>query len=288
MIFKLQGLKILQRKNLAGIVLYNPDLSRLSENINAIISQVDQLVLVDNGSIDQSHLPELAKIEKVVIVKNGDNKGIAGALNQILEFADENRYEWVLTLDQDSVVSKDIIGAYNQFVNKDSLGMLTCNIIDRNFILCVEEDDGEVEMCITSGSYVRVEAWKDIKGFDESMFIDSVDFDFCLSLRKHNWKIFRTYKTNILHEVGKSKVVKILGREYLALNHSPLRCYYIIRNRVYIGRKHNMGFKSFKVIMRLFYTVLIFEQQKMKKLVMMIKGLFVGLSCKINRNDKFN
>lgn len=284
MIFKQQELKILQRRNLAGIVLYNPDLSRLSENINAVIYQVDQLVLVDNGSMDQSHLPELAKIEKVVIVKNDDNRGIAGALNQILKFAEEHRYEWVLTLDQDSVVSKDIIGTYNQFVNKDSLGMLTCNIIDRNFILCVEEDDGEIEMCITSGSYVRVEAWRDIKGFDESMFIDSVDFDFCLSLRKRNWKIFRTYKTNILHEVGKSKVIKILGKEYLALNHSPLRCYYIIRNRVYIGRKHNMGFKSFKVILRLFYTVLIFEQQKMKKLVMMIKGLLVGLSCKINRN----
>ena len=34
----------------AGIVLYNPDVERLHENINGIINQVDALILIDNGS----------------------------------------------------------------------------------------------------------------------------------------------------------------------------------------------------------------------------------------------
>ena len=34
----------------AGIVLYNPDINRMNENINNIINQVDYVILVDNGS----------------------------------------------------------------------------------------------------------------------------------------------------------------------------------------------------------------------------------------------
>lgn len=34
----------------AGIVLFNPEISRLKENITHILGQVDRLILVDNGS----------------------------------------------------------------------------------------------------------------------------------------------------------------------------------------------------------------------------------------------
>ena len=38
------------KKYLAGIVTFNPDIERLNENISAIINQVDKVVVVDNGS----------------------------------------------------------------------------------------------------------------------------------------------------------------------------------------------------------------------------------------------
>ena len=34
----------------AGIVTYNPNMKRLIENVNAILPQVEQVILVDNGS----------------------------------------------------------------------------------------------------------------------------------------------------------------------------------------------------------------------------------------------
>ena len=40
-------------KFLAIIVTYNPDVERLEENIKAIATQVDKVVIVDNGSDDQ-------------------------------------------------------------------------------------------------------------------------------------------------------------------------------------------------------------------------------------------
>lgn len=44
----------------AGIVLYNPDINRLKQNIKAVIPQVDVLVLYDNGS------KNITKIEKMI------------------------------------------------------------------------------------------------------------------------------------------------------------------------------------------------------------------------------
>ena len=41
-----------------GIVLYNPDIPRLRENISAIKPQVDKVVLIENGSKDTSYLKE--------------------------------------------------------------------------------------------------------------------------------------------------------------------------------------------------------------------------------------
>ena len=48
-------------KVLAGIVLYNPDLERLSENVSAIIPQVDILLLVDNKSNNINEIISLYK-----------------------------------------------------------------------------------------------------------------------------------------------------------------------------------------------------------------------------------
>ena len=63
-----------------GIILYNPDLSRLRENISAILPQVDKVVLVENGSSDITYLKELED-EKIELIVNEENMGIAYALN---------------------------------------------------------------------------------------------------------------------------------------------------------------------------------------------------------------
>ena len=45
----------------AGIVSYNPDLKRLKENIDAIFPQVDEVIVFDNGSINQNELIKMFK-----------------------------------------------------------------------------------------------------------------------------------------------------------------------------------------------------------------------------------
>lgn len=97
-------------KILAGIVLYNPDLLRLNENISAIYNQVDKLVVVDNGSNNIELVKKLCmKYSNICLIENNENKGISVALNQIMNTALKFNSEWTLLLDQDSVCPSGII-----------------------------------------------------------------------------------------------------------------------------------------------------------------------------------
>ncbi len=272
-------------KVLAGIVLYNPDLIRLKENFDHIKNQVDCLVIVDNGSNSILYRNILCD-SKCVFIRHDENLGIANALNEIMEYAYSHSYAWVLTLDQDSVASDNLISSYFVYIDRRSLAMITPIIKDRNASLKEEEfneEESKVEYCITSGSFVCVEAWRTVGGFDGSMFIDYVDFDFCASLREKGWEILKISKSYILHEVGHARVITIFGKDRLSYNHVPFRYYYIVRNNLYFGRKHHLFFRQLKNVIRLFYIVIFYEPRKISKIFRMICGLLVGLSYPIRK-----
>ena len=259
-------------KALAGIVLFNPDIERLTQNIAAILPQIDCIVCVDNGS---SNLDEVkgSLPTQVVLIENGRNLGIAAALNRILCFADKHGYEWFLTLDQDSVCEDGLIDAYLSYRDLPSAAMLTCRIIDRNFVNesseKADELPKEIEECITSASFCMTEALKAVGGFDEQMFIDSVDFDICMNLRKHGYMVYRIPFVGLLHEVGHGKNVRLLWKKRVVYNHSALRNYYIARNHVYMARKYPDDVSLFKTRIKELEAeilILLYEEDKIKKL----------------------
>ena len=129
-------------------------------------------------------------------------------------------------------------------------------------------------MCITSASMLNWKAWKDVGGFAEEFFIDAVDFDMCLLLREHGYKIIRTYDTQLLHEVGHSQIRKLFGKEYLVYHHSPLRYYYMVRNGLYLGKRHHFVVHSTIRAFRQIAMALIYEDRKKEKLTMMAKGFW--------------
>lgn len=271
---------------LTGIVLYNPEINRLLQNVSTIINQTDCLLLVNNGSSNINDISRLMPLN-CIIINNDHNLGVATALNQIIQYALDNDFDWALTLDQDSVSPYNLISVYKEcLIGKNEVGLICCKIHDRNANMqrdkMLLQEDGYIDTCITSASMVRVKAWQEVGGFDDSMFIDSVDFDFCINLRQHGWKIFKTYKTSLLHEVGHSKVIKIFGKEYLSLNHAAFRYYYIARNNIYLGRKYGQLLKKIRVIVRTIWTIIKYEDNKLNKLINISKGIIAGATCPIN------
>lgn len=167
-------------KVLAGIVLYNPDSERLRENITAVHPQVDCVLLIDNGSDNKSYTEITKNHNDLVIIQNKKNQGIAYALNQICGYAYTHGYNWVLTLDQDSVATPGMVDTYKSIVD-DTIGILGCWIHDRGYQIDeswgIEHGTFETDWVITSAAFTNVKAWKDCGGFDNGMFIDYVDWD---------------------------------------------------------------------------------------------------------------
>lgn len=275
---------------LAGIVTFNPDLDRLEENILSVITQVDKLIIVDNASANINRIEELLafKFQDVNLIRNDTNMGIAYALNQEAQYCLVNGYSWLLSLDQDSVIPKGLISEYEKYVQDESIGMLTCKVVDRNFGELEQSNSQhrnveEVSLCITSASLLRVAAWQKVGGYFEPMFIDGVDFDMCYLLMENGYKILKLNNVSFLHEVGKSKKTKFLGKEVQYFNHSPLRNYYIFRNNILLGLRHRLLFHQILLSLRLWIVMNIHEDNLLKKNIMIIKGLWHAIKGKYGK-----
>jgi len=277
---------------LAGIVLYNPDKNRLIENIEAIKTQVECVLLVDNGSTNFNYTELNESYENIVFIKNNENKGIAYALNQICGYAYSHGFNWVITLDQDSVATEGMVDVYKNIVN-DSIGILGCWIHDRGYQIDetwgIEHETFETDWVITSASFTNVKAWKDCGGFDNTMFIDYVDWDICESMRKAGYKIMKTYKTKLIHELGhNTKLVKVRHHIMQVMNHKPIRYYYSVRNRIYMAKKykHISMWEQLKEICFKLYTVEKYEKNKWKNLIAILKGTVEGFFLKVKYDNK--
>jgi len=215
---------------LAGIVTYNPDIERLRENLDAIVKQVDGILVVDNGSDNIADAERLVRrYPKAAMLKNGENLGIARALNQEMEYAEENGYGWVLALDQDSVCPEGMTDEYRKYVSIDEqIGMFACRFKNRGIdgsvkIPVTSQGTKEVKIAITSGCMTRVTAWKNSGKYDERLFIDYVDHDFCYSLRKNGYKIIQVSGVVLIHELGQSVRAEKTwdGEKRLVYNYPP-------------------------------------------------------------------
>ena len=273
----------------AGIVLFNPDINRLKENISAVIVQCTHIYLVDNGSNNIDEVKELLNQynqSKISILCNTENQGIAKALNQLTAAAQKGGFEWILTLDQDSVAPSNIAEEFEKYTNNLNAGMLCPVICDRNKGGVVEAKDGykEIDECITSGSLLNIKAWSEIGGFDESMFIDGVDFDICYRLRQNGYKILCVQSVVLLHELGRIEYHRFLFWKVLVKNHSAFRKFYIARNTVYLARKeHTNIVKAILQNIKLFLIAVCYEDDKWKKSKKILQGTIDGFKCEIER-----
>lgn len=280
---------MLDRVFLAGVVLYNPNIERLAENLTAICSQTNEVYLFNNGSSNIAEIKALiSNYHNVIIFDNNDNDGIAFALNMLIKKAKNSGYKWVVTLDQDSVAPPNLVAEYLKYINTPNLGMICCKIIDRNFGERKYDKSHakgveDVELCITSASAIKIDAWEQVGGFCEKMFIDAVDFDMCFSLKENGYRIIRTNDVKLLHEVGHSRKVTFLGREELVFNHNPLRCYYMIRNNFLLGWRHQQLWRQIGLAFKRIILVNVYEKNRWNKNKMMLKGIFHAIIGKYGK-----
>ena len=286
-------------EGVAGIVLFNPDINRLLENIGALVPQIDSIILVDNHSENIEEVKSTIFDDKhsfsdvsFKLIENPANLGIATALNIICREALLQGAEWVLTMDQDSVCSSDLIDIYTKYINYPGVASLTCVINDRSGSLEYEKEKWndefrDVNFAITSANYIKLSVWQSIGGFDDRFFIDKVDTDYCFRLIEANYRILEINYSGMLHEIGQGATDhKLFGYPFVVFNHSPFRAYYIVRNHIVFARKYESlkGKKWARRVKRTAWTrvivYLLYEKQKIKKVKAWIRGLIDGYRFK--------
>lgn len=283
----------------AGIVLYNPEIPLLKRNIDSLYNQVDQLLLYDNGSKNFGDVKKAFSEYKRVFFKDGkENRGIAHALNAILNWANANSYSWVLTMDQDSVCSKNMIQEYCKHLNDDKVALI-CPFVLNNGKVTLEEyksqkmpETNEVldpVKCITSACLTNVTIVQKLGGFNERLFIDCVDIDLNCKVINAGYKILRVNSAYMIQQMGKGrnipvfeKMQKLTGMDFfrrikVVAVYSDLRLYYHSRNSRYIRKKyknHGKQTSSWFIFAYYLYFTIFYphSRSRIKMWKAMIKG----------------
>jgi len=233
---------------IAVLITYFPVLE-MYENVLSYYNKVSEILIIDNTDVVDKNsslfFDKVAVLENVTIIINEENIGIAQALNTAIEFARNKRYKWLLSMDQDSRFEQNQIINYLrcfQKIKSNTVGMIGISITQQNtattqFIESCEVE--QVDTVITSGSILNIEAVSSNNIlFDESLFIDGVDDDMCLKLKKQNYDILRFKNIFFQHSLGQDVEGAKLGLKGYRNLHSPVRMYYITRNYLLLSKRY--------------------------------------------------
>jgi rhamnosyltransferase len=229
---------------LAVVVSYN-GLEQTRRGVEALRGQVGHIHIVDNGSAVES-LRVLESLERepgITVERLGENRGLGYALNRGVQRAREMGCSWLLTMDQDSIVDGSLIEAYRAAVEADRARVSLAPRITTN----ARRKDalgGVISYAITSGNLVRVDVFDQIGLYDEGFFVDCIDFDFSLRLRRAGYAVHRVPAAMMQHQLGDPVELPKAVLKYYA-RHAPLRSYYMYRNYMYMAERYLFKFPVF-------------------------------------------
>ena len=236
----------------ALVILYQYD-EHVIENIESYQNQVDIVYAYDN-STSKNHGIEtkLKEISNLVFVDGRGNQGISHAVNVVAKMAKKEGYQWLITFDQDSVAAEDMIKIMGDFIETypkiETVGMIGPNIKNNKLKFVPAKNDFSYrDWVIQSGALHNLNAYEAIKGYDENLFIDEVDVEYCARLVMKKYKILILNHAVLSHNTLDDNV-KILFKKgrYLSINkYSPMRYYFIIRNNLYCIKKYKKSSPKF-------------------------------------------
>lgn len=216
------------KKDIAAVVVsYNGE--DIAKTVDTVLEQVNHLIIIDNNSEERFkiQLSDYKDNDRITVIENRENVGQAEALNQGWIKAEKMGYSLTLTMDQDSQLEEHCVGELLEGIHAgfDSVG---ANYENKK----IAENFKKVRYLITSGNLLRIDAIKNVGGYDHNLFIDSVDFDISLRLRKAGYKLAMVRDAKMRHSIGE------LNESTEIYEHSIVRHYYISRNHYYIIYKY--------------------------------------------------
>ncbi|WP_047049279.1 glycosyltransferase family 2 protein [Vibrio mexicanus] len=287
----------------AVVVWFNPN-SKTIEFWNQL-AMLLPLVVVDNTPSVNKIYSSRQIANARLYIDNGDNLGIAKALNQGLEFGlkgksdQELKRTWCIQFDQDSRIEHSVLMKMKEAAEAASektaaiapsyyetnVGRVAPAIRVKPFHIVKITPIGErpilASYVISSGCVINLYAANVIGLHDESLFIDFVDIEWGLRASSLGFKIWLLPTVKMTHCLGDNPVK--LGNVKLP-NHSPIRHYYYFRNVLLMVRKPFVPI-SWKVVELAklpvrFIIYALFTKCKTQQIKSMFNGFIDGVKGK--------
>ncbi|MEQ8396373.1 glycosyltransferase [Thalassobaculum sp.] len=290
----------------AVVVSYQPD-EALDRVLDAALAQADRVVLVENGSAPdiQERLAKRAAGSggRLTLIANPTNVGLATAQNQGLAAATADGADWILLQDDDSVpgdgMVATMIDTWQGLADRGRVGLLTPRLTDpegtlrprlltargRFDLARTPLQPGTIArnglFAIASGSLIRAPVLEVVGRMDDRFFIDYIDVEFSLRLRRAGFEIVGVGDATLHHRLGEVKTARLLGRTKTMSTHEAWRRRTIHRNRVRVWRRHgtvSFGWLAFDVLAALYdvWKAIAYEDDKIAKLKAIGSGFLEG------------
>lgn len=255
------------------VVLYKPTLE-VANRILAYPHNIDYMILIDNSGNDNSSLFKKILSKNIVYKSLGKNTGISHALNDGIKNI-MSKVDFIITMDQDSLLTKKIIDVYRSFIihsSEPSPYALTPKYnTDRH-----REKPGSgykyIKLSMQSGALFSKKIFEKIGFFEEDLFIDVVDWEFFLRMSKYGYKLIRCNEAVLKHNPAITNSKKLLFFNLKYGGASPTRYYYQARNLLKVANEYK-SLRMYAVLMIKYLKILLLFDNKKVYLAHFKKGL---------------
>ena len=204
-----------------AIVMYNKKLEDIVARYtaNQLLEQhgkaKTKIVIIDNSdrgytSHSDENLAEFVSTHGIAYINSGGNVGLSKAYNKALEYAlhdsKDVKSDFLMLLDDGTDMSYDYMYEVYKAHKDPGRGLDGVNVITGiiesggkpmspvngfTFIYneknCIKKPGVYKDVCcISSGMAVRLDALEKVGGFDESLFLDMIDYTLMYNLSKHD------------------------------------------------------------------------------------------------------
>ncbi len=234
------------------------------KNINTDNFEIE-IIVVDNKSTNESVI-KLKEIEGITLIEASQNAGFSAGNNLGIKFALDNKADYILLLNNDTIVTKDSIAKmYLKLKEHEDVGIMSCRIMYFDNKKLVNYCGGEIDYFkgtavfynkgkeykdnendfiytkITTGCcmLMKSDTIKNVGFLSEEYFMYYEDVDFCVRIQKKGYKIGVCLDAVIYHKESASSG----GKE------SPFAIQWNTRNRIIFINKY----KCYGVLTKLFF-----------------------------------
>ncbi len=217
--------------------------------LDSVVAQnyTNTIVVVDNGSVDDSIAVIEEKFPDIVLLKNPTNLGFAGGVNTGIKYALENNFDAVALLNNDAIADKDwlqqLVSSFEQYLEA---GIATCKLLslDKTHIDSTgdlyttwgipfprgrDEESGTqydhspwIFGASGGASLYRSSMLREIGLFDEDFFAYYEDVDISFRAQLAGWKVRYVANAEVYHATSTTSN-KIPGfATYQTVKNAPL------------------------------------------------------------------